>query len=112
MERFEVWYSTSKKVKSTIGKDVKYINREPIFLGYYDSLEEIVDAFNKKETVFENGMIKNIYLISDSIMNAIIRLARKNAIGFACGEILVEDLNAIRIVDIPNKERNQGDSYS
>lgn len=105
MERFEVWYSMSKKVKSPIGKDMKYINREPIFLGYYGSLEEIVNAFNEKETVFDNGVIKNIYLVSDSIMNAITRLARKNAIGFARGEMLVEDLNAIKIIDIPNKDK-------
>ena len=105
MERFEVWYSTSKKVKPPIGKDVKYINREPIFLGYFPSIKDIADAFNEEDIVFENGVIKNIYLVSDSMTNAITRLARKNAIGFTCGEILVEDLNAIKIVDIPNKDK-------
>ena len=103
--KFEVWFE-SKKRSNTFQKSLMLLTKDKFFLGYYDSLKEIVDAFNKEDCVFENSSINSIQFATDALMNAITRLARTYASSyFPDFYVKAEEYNVIRIVDTLNSNK-------
>ena len=103
--KFEVWFESFKR-SNTFQKSLKLLPKEKFFLGYYDSLKEIVDAFNKEDCVFENSSINSIQFATDALMNAITRLARTYASSyFPDFYAKAEEYNVIRIVDTLNNSK-------
>jgi len=103
--KFEVWFE-SKKRSNTFQRSLMLLPKDKFFLGYYDSLKEIVDAFNKEDCVFKNSNINSIEFITDALMKAITRLARTYASSyFPESSVKAEEYNVLRIVDTFNNDK-------
>ena len=55
--KFEVWFER-KKYSKVFQKSA--VPKDQFFLGYY-TLDEIIEAFNKEDCVFENSTIKPVF---------------------------------------------------
>lgn len=103
--KFEVWFERKKRSK-VFQKSAMILPKDKFFLGYYNSLEEIVNAFNKEDCVFENSSINSIQFATDALMNAITRLTRTYASSyFSDSSIKAEEYNVLRIVDTFNNNK-------